>query len=66
MFEKNELSEEMTVLKEVAERMTKLLSDPNPGLSTWNAALRNACIDMQAALCSLGCTPNACGIESKD
>lgn len=58
-----EITREMALLRESCKSVIKLLEDPQPGLMMWNSLLRNACIDTQSNLCSLGCTPEACGIE---
>ena len=57
-----ELTNEMIRLRDAAKRVESLLNDPHQGLSAWNDSLREACVDTQRALCSLGCTPAACGV----
>ena len=57
-----ELSKEMTALRNATTRVQSLLDDPQQGQSEWNNLLREACLDTQKALCSLGCTPAACGV----
>ena len=61
--EENNITPEMASLHESAKRICNLMDDPQTGLFTWQGFLRDAAIDMQKSLCSLGCTPGKCGID---
>jgi len=54
---------ELKKLYEAVTLVKGLLDDPEEGLMMWNKMLREAVIENQAALCSLGATPKMCGIE---
>lgn len=62
----NELTADMIKLRDAAKWVFDLLDDPEMGQSDWNELLRSSCIHTQSALCSLGCTPEACGIKYRD
>lgn len=57
------ISEEMKYLHESVNNLKNLLDSPEPGIASWNEMLRKAVVKNQSALCSLGATPEACGIS---
>ena len=60
------MTPEMERLRIATTKVKDLLDDPQEGLSSWNTMLREAVIENQSALCSLGATPYLCGIDIDD
>ena len=56
---------EMHTIKKAAGVLHTLLSDPQPGLFSWNSALMDAMKNMQLSLHAVGCTSKACGIKTE-